>query len=164
MDAISVRLTTERDHDARAEIVHQAWEHGYAGIFSAAEIAGVFAGRLQMDGDWTHRRARPVATHVAETDGEVVGMVSTGMLVEGDAELAALYVLPEHQGKGVGLRLWEASVTHLRTLGLSRMEIWAMACAAATQFYEARGCRRFGAGNFWIADHTEPAIGYEFAL
>ena len=164
MAAISVRPTTERDRDARAEIVHQAWEHGYADIFSRAEIAGVFAGRLQMDGDWIIRRARPVATVVAEADGEVIGMASMGMLVEGDGELAALFVLPGHQGWGVGLRLWDASVMHLRALGLGRMEVWAMARAAATTFYEKRGCRRFATGTFWIGDHTEPAIGYEFAL
>lgn len=165
MEPIRVRPTDrEGDREARATVVRHAWEDAYSRLFSPEEIAAVFEGRLPMHGNWTTRREAPAGTLVAEVGGEVVGIVSTGRFRDGDGEVAALYVQPGHQGRGVGTRLWEAAVTHLREAGCTRLEVWTLSQGPAMRFYPARGCHRFATGSFRIGEHAEEAAGFELAL
>ena len=163
MVEVKIRATAAHDRDARAEVVRQAWEAAYSEIFTAREIASVFNGSTAMVGSWTNRRIREVATLVAELNGQVIGIAGAALLAEGDGELTALYVLPAFQGTGVGTQLWHGCCRELYDLGVGRMEVWTMARAAARRFYEARGCRPFGAGTFSIGSHSEDVVGYEAA-
>ncbi|MBJ7596233.1 MAG: GNAT family N-acetyltransferase, partial [Candidatus Dormibacteraeota bacterium] len=83
-----------------------------------------------------------------------------GLLRGGAGELAAFYVAPEHQGRGVGSALWQRSLAELRLRGCARMEVWTLVQASARRFYEARGCIAFGGGRFTVGGHGEPTVGY----
>lgn len=150
--------TAERE--ARVEVIRSAWRSAYSHIFSRTEIEGIFDGTLEGHGSWVGERLAPAGTLAARRRGRLIGLASLGLLRSGDAELAAFYVVPEQQGRGVGLLLWDRSLEELRGRGSRRMEVWTLARAAARRFYEARGCVAFAEGGFTVAGHREPAIGY----
>ncbi len=148
------------ERDARVETVRAAWRSAYAHIFSRAEIDGVFDGTLEGQGSWVGARVAPAGTLAARRGGRIIGLAGLGLLRGGDGELAALYVVPAEQGRGVGTALWERAVAELRARGCRRMEVWTLARAGARRFYEARGCVAFADGTFVLAGHRETAVGY----
>ena len=154
----------EADRKARVEVIRRAWHDAYAALFEAEEIEAIFNGEIEMRGTWTKRRSQSAGVLVADAAGEVVGIASLGILEPGVGEVAALYVLPERQGKGVGVQLWEASLSVFRHRAMHHVEVWTLAAAAARKFYEARGCELVGEGEFAVADHVLPAVGYAKAL
>ncbi len=162
---VSIRPShSEDERAARGELVRQTWEIAYREIFSRAEIRRVFEGSLRLAGDWTARRTAPGTTLVAEDQGRLVGVAGLGFLEPGVGELAALYVLPGHQGKGIGLQLWEAALAELRAMGCATMEVWTLARAEARSFYEARGCLLMRQGVLRLGAHAESVLGYRLDL
>ena len=144
----------------RVEVVRSAWRSAYAHIFSRAEIDGIFDGTLEGHGSWLNARLAPAGTLAARRGGRIVGLAGLGLLRSGDGELAAFYVLPDEQRRGIGMALWDRSLAELRGRNCPRLEVWTLAKAAARRFYEARGCVAFGDGSFEVAGHREPAVGY----
>ena len=72
---------------------------------------------------------------MAEADGAAAGSVS----VAGDL-LRTLYVLPAHQGLGVGSELHDFAVERLRARGVTRAKLWTLEeNHGARRFYEKRG-------------------------
>jgi GNAT superfamily N-acetyltransferase len=148
------------EREARVEVIRSAWRSAYAHIFTRAEIDGIFDGTVEGQGSWVAARLAPCGTLAARRGGRVVGLASLGLLQSGDAELAAFYVRPEEQGRGVGLALWQRSVEEFVARRCPRMEVWTLVRAGACRFYEARGCVASGDGSFTVAGHREPAVGY----
>jgi GNAT superfamily N-acetyltransferase len=85
---------------------------------------------------WKRALADPdVEVYVAEVDGEPVASVSVG-----HGFLRTLYVLPEHQGSGVGSSLHDHALERLRALGADEVKLWTLEeNHAARRFYERRG-------------------------
>ncbi len=148
------------EREQRVEVVRAAWRCAYAHIFTRAEIDGIFDGTLEGQGSWVGGRAAPAGTLAARRGGRIIGLAGLGLLRSGDGELAALYVVPEEQGRGVGSALWERSLAELRARSCARIEVWTLARASARRFYESRGCLAFAEGSFAVAGHQEPAVGY----
>jgi GNAT superfamily N-acetyltransferase len=148
------------EREQRVEVVRDAWISAYAHIFTRAEINGIFDGGLTGEGSWVPARLAPAGTLAARRGARIVGVADLGLLRNGDGELAALYVRPEHQRQGVGTVLWERSVAELRARGCQRMVVWTLARAEAKHFYEARGAVAATEGAFVVAGHREPAVGY----
>jgi GNAT superfamily N-acetyltransferase len=148
------------EREERVGVVRDAWRSAYSHIFSRAEIDGIFDGTLEGHGSWVDARLAPAGTLAARRGGRIIGLAGLGLLRGGDGELAAFYVSPNEQGRGVGLALWDRSLVELRLRSCSRMEVWTLARASARRFYEARGCLAFGEGSFVVAGHREPAVGY----
>lgn len=146
--------------EARVDVIRSAWRAAYAHIFSRSEIDRIFDGEVEGQGSWVPERLAPAGTLGARHNGRLIGLASLGLLRSGDAELAALYVRPESQGRGVGISLWSRSIEELRERGCIRMEVWALGRADACRFYESRGCVAFATGSFSIGRHQEPAVGY----
>ena len=164
-DEVVVRQTDpEGERGVRAEVMRQSWEVAYHGIFSRAEIGSIFDGSLRLAGDWTVRRTAAAETLVAVLRDRVIGVAGLGLMEPGVGEVAALYVLPEHQGLGVGLRLWQEALRSLRARACTRLEVWTLARADARHFYEARGCAAVADGILRVGDHAEPVVGYGLAL
>jgi ribosomal protein S18 acetylase RimI-like enzyme len=91
---------------------------------------------------------------VALDDGTVVGFADFRPLPESRVELAALYVLPEAQGRGIGTHLLRTGIDRfLRgTEFVLRVE---RENTAARRFYEARGFQPRG-------ESAEVYLGHEF--
>jgi GNAT superfamily N-acetyltransferase len=148
------------EREERVGVVRAAWRSAYSHIFSRAEIEGIFDGTLEGHGSWVDARLAPAGTLAARRGGRIIGLAGLGLLRGGDGELAAFYVSPPEQGRGVGSALWERSLAELRVRSCSRMEVWTLARGSARRFYEARGCLAFSEGSFVVAGHREPAVGY----
>ena len=70
-----------------------------------------------------------------ELDGEPVGSVAVGY-----GYLRNLYVLPEHQGTGLGETLHDHALERLRALGHDEAKLWTLeGNHGARRFYEKRG-------------------------
>ncbi|MBA3716627.1 MAG: GNAT family N-acetyltransferase [Actinobacteria bacterium] len=79
--------------------------------------------------------ADEIEIHVADADGEPVGVVT----VDRDL-LGQLYVLPGRQGSGVGSTLHDLALERLRARGHSRARLWCLTENwDARRFYERRG-------------------------
>ena len=144
--------------------MRSAWRSAYAHIFSPDEIEGVFDGSLEGEGSWVGARLASAGTLAARRDGSLLGLASLGLLRDGGGELAALFVRPQDQGRGVGTALWEAAIEELRRAGCPRMEVWTLARADARSFYERRGCVAVDTGSFTVGHHVEEVVGYAFDL
>lgn len=161
MSAVSIGWTeSASERDARVDVIRAAWRSAYSHIFTRTEIDGIFNGDMEGEGSWVASRLAPAGTLAARRDGRLIGLASLGFLRNGDAELAAFYVRPEEQRRGVGLALWSQALDEFRLRGCTRMEVWTLARADARKFYEARGCVAFADGSFTTAGHVEPAVGY----
>ena len=89
---------------------------------------------------------------VAEFDGVVVGYAMAGPNREGEPELDAMYVLPEHHGSGAGSRLRNAATDELTQQGHQRMCCWVLSSnVPARRFYERRGA--------FLSEEREFAVG-----
>ncbi len=73
---------------------------------------------------------------VAEENGEVVGFAIGDAR---DGNIWALFVDPEHEGRGHGRRLHDAMVSWLRSQGLDQLWLTTEPGTRAQKFYEAAG-------------------------
>jgi len=81
-------------------------------------------------------------------DGAVVGFVAVGPThdEQGDGELYAIYVHPDHWDTGVGRELIEAGEQRLRVLGHRDAHLWVLDDnPRARRFYEIAGWSTDGA-------------------
>ena len=101
---VVIRPATAYDVDAVVDVGRRTWPQ------TAAPIAGEDYVRMGLAKWWTVAATRPLVVAgkatVAELDGEVVGVAVVGPL-KGDLVLFRLYVVPEHQGTGIGRMLLE---------------------------------------------------------
>jgi GNAT superfamily N-acetyltransferase len=91
--------------------------------------------------NWQTALADPeVEIYLAEVfeagfDGEPIASVGIG-----HGFLGTLYVLPQHQGSGVGSLLHDHALERLRTLGFAEAKLWTLEeNHGARRFYERRG-------------------------
>lgn len=136
---VTVRPATLEDVDAFVEVGRRTWPQTYA------PVAGDDYVTLGLAKWWTPEAVRPVVEAgralVAELDRQIVGVSAVGPL-HGDLVLFRLYVVPEHQGRGIGQLLIDevferARETGHRILRLSYLDGNESACA----FYGRNGFR-----------------------
>ena len=102
-----------------------------------------------------------------EEDGSVVGFASGGREREADsgfdAELYAIYLLEQHQGRGLGRRLVERIVDGLRQHGHRSMRVWVLENNPAEAFYQRLGGKRGEVKVLQIGgqDYNEIAYGWK---
>jgi GNAT superfamily N-acetyltransferase len=78
---------------------------------------------------------REIEIYAIEIDGEAAGSVAVG-----HGFLRNLYVLPQHQGSGLGTTLHNHALERLRALGFNEAKLWTLeGNAGARRFYERRG-------------------------
>lgn len=91
---------------------------------------------------------------VTARDDEVLGFADFGPDAGGTVELAAIYVLPEAQGHGLGSRLLAAGMGRFPT-GTGFVLRVERDNAGARRFYEARGFRA-------VRELADAFLGHEF--
>jgi ribosomal protein S18 acetylase RimI-like enzyme len=153
------RPATEEDLDGIAAVRIRTWQDAYRGIMPQDYLDG-----LAPAAEAVRLRARGLrpGNSVAELDGAIVGWSAVGPYREDDVpapwpgcgEIIAIYVLPGHQGAGIG----RALLTHsLGVLGELRPALlWvARDNAPARRFYERYGFRADGATQTFTVGGTE---------
>lgn len=103
--ALVIRAAEESDLMAVLDVGHGTWPSTYGPVAGDDYVA------MGLAKWWTKDSTLPAILSgrvtLAEVDGEVVGMASVGPH-EGQLALWKLYVLPVHQGKGIGSALFES--------------------------------------------------------
>ncbi|MEU0899263.1 GNAT family N-acetyltransferase [Streptomyces massasporeus] len=169
MRSLRIREMTLADCEGVAEVRVGGWRSAYRGL-----IPQSYLDRLSVEEDAERRR-----THLAQGDGGVVNLVAedTGgetvgwachgpyredeVLTE-DAELYALYVHPDHVGRGVGRALLAESVARCSAVGHGRLLLWVLKeNDRARRFYERAGFRADGAEEpFEVDGVAVPEVRY----
>ena len=141
-----VRAPREDDAEALARLHERCWRISYAGLADPSWIA---------ERPWEERLAQwrgfcrgdGLPMWVAEAGGAPVGFVAAGTSRDEDAgadtaEVAALYVDPDHQRRGAGAALLRVAEDALRADGFARATLWTLAGNPGSRaFYERCGWR-----------------------
>jgi GNAT superfamily N-acetyltransferase len=151
-----IRRATEADAEAVEAVIRRAWHRAYGDFVDVDAALDEPADRVAR---WRERLASTVvATFVYDQGGRVAGVVCAGASDDTEAPLdhgsiRALYVDPVAQGAGVGSRLLDAALGHLRGSGFGGVELWVFADNHhGRAFYERRGFAAVGEG-------TDPGTG-----
>ena len=159
-----LRLASPADAPGIAYVHRESWRTTYAGILPLDVIAA-HAGRKSA-AQWRKRLLGPAAesTWIARRDGETVGFASCGAArhrLEGlEAEIYALYVLQDHQRRGVGRELVRACARHFVRQGEFGFYLWVLKANRARMFYEALGGQEIGARSERLGLHSFAEIAY----
>lgn len=169
MSGLRLRPMTADDCEAVAAIRTRGWQYAYRGLVPQSYLDG-----MDVAADAERHRARlsagdgDVADVVAETaGGELAGWAASGPYRDGDArtpdaELYALYLLPERIGQGVGRALLTEASRRCAAAGHRRMYLWVLERnTRARRFYERAGFAPDGAGEpFEVAGIVVPEVRY----
>jgi GNAT superfamily N-acetyltransferase len=90
------------------------------------------------------------ASFCAEENGRILGF---SMADKSDGSIFALFVAPQHEGRGAGSRLLEYAVDALLALGHDRLKLTTEPGTRAYDFYISHGWRDMGP-----ADHGDVAL------
>jgi len=142
---VRVRRATVDDAEAFERIRVATWQATYRGLFPDALLD-----RMRPNVDRRRDRLREILESqaefcfVAEDEGEVVGFAIGCPERTGDpiykGEVAAIYVLPAHQARGLGRALIRESVRELAAHGMTSLLIWVLReNQIGRRFYERLG-------------------------
>ena len=146
-----IRVANPADAGSIARVHVDSWRTTYVDIVSAEYLAGL--SYRERESVWSRilTMDRPAtSTFVAATDGgDVVGFAHGGPEREGDrtyrGELYAIYVLEEHQNRGLGRHLVSAVAQCLLDDGFNSMLVWVLEDnRGARRFYESVEGKRVG--------------------
>jgi GNAT superfamily N-acetyltransferase len=134
--SIEIRDARREDVPEIQDVARTTWNSAYRDIFPG-EVRAEFIERAYSRAALAQRIGDGVFL-VAVADGWVVGFADFHPVSPDEVELAAIYVLPEAQGRGVGTRLLEVGIGRFAwakkfTLRVEREN------APARRFYENRG-------------------------
>lgn len=132
-----VREMNARDIAAVQEVAKVAWHDTYKGIIPE-EVQITFLKQAYSD-EMMKRRLEHSHLFVAEVEDQIVGFANFSPIkYQNEAELGAIYLLPEHQGKGIGTALLQRGITLLE--GVRKIYIHVEAVnEKGKRFYEAKG-------------------------
>lgn len=167
----TIRLARVEDAKSIAVVQMKTWQTAYAGIFPAdrlAELDQELETRIERWGAILGETEQLVIAYVAESGSRVVGFTSAGEQIKAnfphDAELFAIYILPEYHGKGIGRRLFTAAADQLRKSGFSSLLLWVLADNLSSRgFYERLGGKFCGEDDYlrWGQTYKLAAYGWD---
>lgn len=147
MSSYTVRTATSRDVRAIAEIHVTVWQAAYKGLMADDHLAGLTAeSRMPL---WKEavEYGDPQVAVVCDGDA-IVGFVGFDRSRDPKSkpttgEIWAMYVRPEHWGKGAGLALWDAAREGLLEEDCTDVTLWVLLRnERALRFYDLAGFKR----------------------
>jgi GNAT superfamily N-acetyltransferase len=157
-----VRVATEQDAGGIAYVHVESWRTTYAGIVPEAYLASLNV--AERESQWREWLKLDVEVYVAEVEGEIVGFVGGGAIRESvedfDAELFAIYLLREFQGRGIGTALVRTLALSLKTKGFRSMAVWVLEGNSSGRFYLVSGARRIASKEIEIGGVMLPVVAY----
>ncbi len=160
-----IRPATALDAEAIAAIRVDSWRATYPGLVPDRYLIAMSAARDARG--WRESLGRPKSdiTLVAVTaQGQSVGFASGGPVrrkhLSCDAEVYALYVLPDFQDQGWGRRLLLGLFEELSVLGCRSAYLWCLAENPSRFFYEALGGQRRGERQEVFADTALDEVAF----
>lgn len=141
---LKIRDATPEDAMEVARLHVRSWQVAYRGLIPDSHLDGL---RVEDRASrYTFGDTQPDAprTLVAEDNGAIHGLATTGPNRDGDAadvgELQAIYVDPPAWGHGVGRAMMQAARARLHQQGYDSAVLWVLAGnQQAQRFYRADG-------------------------
>ena len=148
MSSYSVRPALARDAKAIAEVHVATWQAAYKDLMPDDYLNTMTVAKRQAYWQDAIEYSEPQV--LVATDGDqLVGFVGFDRSRDPKTrstvgEIWAIYVAPEHWGKGVGLQLWDGARDGLKDEGCTQVTMWVLlGNARALQFAEhAAGFKR----------------------
>jgi ribosomal protein S18 acetylase RimI-like enzyme len=146
-----LRAARPDEVDALAELHAWSWRVTYGPLLTPEEASLLTVEERRRL--WERALGAPAAREavlVAQEAGRVVGLVFAGSSHDDDrgpdvGEIHAIHVEPGRHGQGIGGRLLDAAVDHLRAAGFTRATLWVIReNDEARRFYEGQGWRPDG--------------------
>jgi GNAT superfamily N-acetyltransferase len=142
---VPIRTATVHDAAAIAKVHVESWRTTYQGIVPDDFLAHLSS--AQREQFWrqvlTESGGRTIVYVAEDAQGTIVGFASGGPERSGDpvytGELYAIYLLAQHQGKGMGRHLVISLVHRLLQEGMRGLLLWVLAANPARKFYERLG-------------------------
>lgn len=134
-----MRRARPDDAAAIAEVHARTWQAAYDHVFGAERLAERRPDVARWNRILSNER---VTVHVADDGGRVVAFVSVGPSRDEDAEaeLYAIYALPEAWGTGTGHALMQSGLAVLRAAGYRDAILYVLEDnPRARRFYEREG-------------------------
>jgi ribosomal protein S18 acetylase RimI-like enzyme len=161
---IDVRPARPADAPGLVDVYAAAWREAYAGIIPAITLQRMIARR---GAGWWREVMQKRALLVLEVGGAVAGYASfapaAGRSHPGAAEIQELYLAPEYQGIGLGVRLFQAALKRIRSRGYVRVLVRALADNdRANCFYVRHGGRLVARTEETLGGRALPCLWYEF--
>lgn len=118
--SLNIRAAVETDIPLLRDLAERTWRSSYADILTTEQM-DYMLGWMYAPEQIVQELRDGVFWELAESDGAPVAFLSLTLKAE-EAKLNKLYVLPEHQGRGIGGEL----LRHIETLAASRgaRSIW----------------------------------------
>lgn len=140
-----IRPATPDDARAITGVRVRTWRHAYQGI-----VPDDYLRAMDVETESAKRKlwlAEPQSKCVTlvyqDSGGAVIGFSMSGplreKLAEYDGEVYAIYVLPEHQGLGVGRKLFLTSLADLKSNGFKSCLVWTLKENSSIHFYQKMG-------------------------
>jgi len=131
MSSYSVRPAVARDAKAIAQVHVATWHAAYKDLMPADYIEKMTLQKRQAYWSEAIEFGEPQVLVATDGDGEVVGFVGFDRSRDPKTratvgEIWALYVLPEHWRKGVGLALWDGARDGLKDEGCTQVTLWVL--------------------------------------
>jgi ribosomal protein S18 acetylase RimI-like enzyme len=163
---VEIRKAIQDDVSGIAKVHVDTWRSTYQDIVPASFLESLsYSKRGAMWTDVIKRNDPNSHVFVAIDDAkQVVGFTAGGPSREKDypydGELYAIYLLKEHQGQGIGRRLFQATTAHLSSRQLKGMMLWVLEENATKRFYEAMGGVSCGEKTIEIGGKALKEIAY----
>ena len=162
----SIRRARPSDADRLSDVFDETWREAYRGIIPGVSLERMIARRSAQWWLGAAQRRRPLV--VVETRAGVVGYAvygqTRGRALGTAGEIDELYILPDHQGLGLGRRLFRAVRNDMQDHGLRTLGVWALVGNdRAEAFYLGLGAAMVGHASDSIAGSVLPKVGYRFA-
>jgi ribosomal protein S18 acetylase RimI-like enzyme len=161
---IDVRPARAADAAQLADVHEVAWREAYSGIIPALTLQRMI---IRRSGPWWRDALARRPILVLDVGGTVAGYASIAAGNSrghpGAAELQELYLRPEYQGIGLGLRLFLAVLKRVKARGYSRVLVRALADNdRANGFYARHGGKVVARTDETLGGRSLPCIWYEF--
>jgi ribosomal protein S18 acetylase RimI-like enzyme len=163
---IDTRPARTGDAAQLAEVHAAAWREAYAGIIPALTLQRMI---IRRSAAWWRSALARRSILVLDVGGTVCGYASfvptNGRARHGAAEVQELYLKPEYQGIGLGVRLFDAVLKRIGARGYRRVLVRALADNdRATGFYVRRGGKLVARTDESLGGKTLPCVWYEFRV
>jgi GNAT superfamily N-acetyltransferase len=132
------------------------WQATYRGLIPD-QLLDELSAKKQADGIKTFVNNKELLSFVlvAEDDKNIIGYIIGGKQRGEEnyqAEVYAIYVLQEHQHKGIGFRLIESAVYEFQKMNFTSLIIWGLKENPYCRFYEKLGGKIVGTKKFHGTD------------
>ena len=160
---IDVRPARLADAAELAEVYAAAWREAYSGIIPALTLERMI---VRRSAPWWRETMKKRAVLVLEVGGAVAGYANYAPAARahaGAAEIQELYLKPEYQGIGLGVRLFSAALKRIKSRGYGRVLVRALAeNDRANGFYLRHGGQLIARTEENLGGRMLACIWYEF--